>query len=123
MYPIPVPLPPLPGELAVNRLSVEAMRELPGVKIMTCERHHNPSPAVYNIQVHTSGLDQLEEPEGFYITMYYDRNEAIDCVSIEALTSGDGYHTDTTTFPQMRTFEELKEVCRLMHIQYPENWP
>lgn len=105
------------------RLSVEAMRELPGVKVKTREKHYKPSPAVYYIEVHTSGRDQVEEPEGFDITVYYDENEAIDKVYIEALTSNDGYYTDTACFPQMRTFAELREVCRLMHIQYPENWP
>lgn len=107
----------------MNQLSVETLRELPGVKVTTREKHYKPSPAVYRIEVHAVACDQVEEPEGFDIAVYYDENEAVEKVYIEALTSGDGWHTDTATFPNLRTFGELWEVCRLMNIRYPEGWP
>lgn len=68
-------------------------------------------------------FDIVGGTKGFDIGFWFDTDEGIESVSITDNDDGGCYYLPCLTFHKMRTFEELKEVCRLLDLTYPENWP
>lgn len=102
----------------MNRITLEAVGSLPNPRWIGREWPGTPDMQPYSYNFNVEG-----GKEGFDIGFYFDKNEYVEKVNISDNDDEGQYYYPNLTFPKMRTFEELKEVCRLLDITYPENWP
>lgn len=101
----------------MNRLSLEVTQHLPNVKLS------RKYPQTVDMPIYAVGATFKGGKKGFDIDIWYDDNGAIEEVSITDLDDDGDWYRPNLSFVNMRTFEELKEVCRLLGVVYPENWP
>ena len=102
----------------MNRITLETVGNLPNPRHVGKGGYGKPPEQPYRYDFDTTG-----GKEGFGIGFWFDSNGFIESVTITDNDDGGCYYLSNLAFPKMRTFEELKEVCRLLDITYPENWP
>ena len=104
--------------MATTRLSLETVSALPDIK-----RISRPYPGTVDLPTTYVEFEFKGGKEGFGVTIWYTPDGAIETVYITDNDDDGNWYRSSFSFKNMRTFEELKEVCRLLDIIYPENWP
>lgn len=102
----------------MNRITLESVGNLPNPRHIGKGGYGKPPEQPYSYTFDLAGGEK-----GFGIYFSFDNNDYLESISITDYDDDGNWYQPNLSSPNMRTFEELKEVCRLLDITYPENWP